>query len=129
VPVRGIEVRTEIAGPAEVAGDPELLGSALTNLVQNAVKFTHAGGVVVIRTAVTERTLTIEVEDECGGLPTDRADELFKPFVQRSTDRSGIGLGLAIARAAIEAHRGTLRVRNLPGQGCVFAITLPRATA
>jgi len=68
----------------------------------------------------------IEVQDQCGGLPPGRADKMFTPFTQRSEDRSGLGLGLSIARQSIEADRGTLSVRDLPGAGCVFTIALPR---
>jgi signal transduction histidine kinase len=53
--------------------------------------------------------------------------DLFKPFVQRNTDRSGVGLGLAISRRAVEANGGTISVRDRPGTGCVFTIELPRS--
>jgi signal transduction histidine kinase len=67
------------------------------------------------------------VEDACGGLPAGAGAELFEPFVQRGADRSGLGLGLAIARQAIEAHGGTVELRNRPGHGCVFTVRLPAA--
>ena len=51
---------------------------------------------------------------------------MFTPFTQRSDDRSGLGLGLSIARQSIEADAGTLSVRDMPGNGCVFTISLPR---
>jgi len=65
------------------------------------------------------------VTDGCGGLPPGKAEELFDPLVQRSADRSGFGLGLGIALQAAEAHNGTIRVRDLPGQGCEFTIDVP----
>jgi signal transduction histidine kinase len=68
----------------------------------------------------------IEVEDECGGLPAGKAEDLFRPFEQRGTNRSGLGLGLAIARESVETNGGLVRARNLPGRGCVFTIDLPR---
>jgi hypothetical protein len=67
----------------------------------------------------------VEVEDECGGLPEGKAEELFTPFVQRGADRSGFGLGLAITKHAAEAHHGTVQVSNLPGKGCIFMLSLP----
>ncbi|HEX9102683.1 MAG TPA: HAMP domain-containing sensor histidine kinase, partial [Polyangia bacterium] len=67
----------------------------------------------------------IEVQDQCGGLPPGKTEELFSPFVQKGADRSGFGLGLAIARQAAESHHGTVKVANLPGVGCVFTIDLP----
>jgi len=70
--------------------------------------------------------ILIEVQDQCGGLPPGSAEKMFTPFTQRSDDRSGLGLGLSIARESIEADDGTLSVRDLPGAGCVFTISLPR---
>jgi signal transduction histidine kinase len=125
---RGLELSVSAVEP-EVAihVDRPLLAAALANLLQNAFKFTRANGHVVLRTdtASASRVL-IEVEDECGGLPPGRAEELFRPFAQRSTDRSGLGLGLAIARESVELNGGEIRARNLPGRGCVFTIDLPR---
>ena len=54
------------------------------------------------------------------------AEDLFRPFEQRSADRSGLGLGLAIARESVETNGGEIRARNLPGTGCIFTIDLPR---
>jgi signal transduction histidine kinase len=113
------------AEPLVVHVDPRLLSSAVSNLVRNALKFTKADTTVVVRAWRHEGSLLLEVEDECGGLPPGRSEELFKPFVQKGTDRSGFGLGLAIARQAVESLGGALRVRDLPGRGCVFTIELP----
>jgi hypothetical protein len=71
----------------------------------------------------------IEVEDECGGLSPNAEIDLFKPFEQQNKNRQGLGLGLNIARKAIELHCGTLCVRNRPDRGCVFTITLPKTGA
>ncbi len=68
----------------------------------------------------------IEVGHQCGGLPPGSAEKMFTPFTQRSDHKSGPGLGLSIARESIEADGGTLSVRDLPGAGCVFTISLPR---
>lgn len=67
----------------------------------------------------------IEVEDECGGLLTTNAAELFKPFEQQHANKQGLGLGLTIAQKAIELNLGTIKAKNLPGKGCIFTITLP----
>jgi signal transduction histidine kinase len=110
-----------------VAGDRHDLAAALRNLVQNAVKFSKPGTTVDLRVKPSAERIRIEVHDECGGLPGGCADDLFRPFEQRSQDRSGLGLGLAFSRKVVEASGGTLSVRDLPGHGCVFAIDLPRA--
>jgi signal transduction histidine kinase len=125
-PRRGVKLEVAIDESLELDADVRLVTSALMNLVQNALKFTRDGGHVVVRTHSSPSDISIEVEDECGGLPPGKADELFRPFLQRGQDRSGIGLGLSIARDAIEAHEGALTVRDLPGKGCVFTIRLPR---
>ncbi len=107
-------------------GNRQLLLAAVGNLLQNAFKFSHDHSVVTLDTSATPRHVTIEVSDHCGGLPRGSAEEMFTPFRQRSQDRSGLGLGLSIARQSIEADSGTLSVRDIPGLGCVFSIRLPR---
>ena len=106
--------------------DRQMLSSAISNLIQNAFKFTRPGGHVTLRASVVAERIIVEVEDECGGLAQGKAEELFHPFHQRSGDRTGLGLGLSISRRGVEANGGKLRVRDLPGRGCVFAIDLPR---
>ena len=108
-----------------VDADRQMILSAVTNLLQNALKFTKDGGHVSLTAHSAADRLIIDIEDECGGLPPGRSEELFQPFAQRSVDRTGLGLGLSISRRAVEANGGTLRVRNLPGKGCVFTIDLP----
>lgn len=109
-----------------VRGNRELLLSALANLLQNAFKFTRAHTHVTLSAYAFGDLVLIEVGDQCGGLPAGSAETMFTPFTQRSDDKSGLGLGLSIARQSIEADGGTLSVRDLPGAGCVFTISLPR---
>ena len=110
-----------------VRGDRPELAAAVRNLLQNAVKFTRLGTTVDLRVEPGVDRVRIEVQDECGGLPGGCPEDLFRPFVQRGQDRSGLGLGLALSRKAVEACGGTISVRDLPGQGCVFALDLPRS--
>jgi signal transduction histidine kinase len=74
-------------------------------------------------------SVTIEVADACGGLPPGKIEDLFSPTVQRGGNRTGFGLGLSIARQAVEAHLGRIDVRDVPGTGCVFSILLPQPDA
>ena len=107
--------------------DPQLLMSAVMNLVHNAFKYTRPGGHVALRASARDRRVLIEVEDECGGIPESKADR-FRAFGdRRGSDRSGLGLGLSIARNAVRAHGGDIHVRNMPGKGCAFVIDLPLA--
>jgi signal transduction histidine kinase len=112
-----------------IEGDRQLLTSAVMNLLQNAFKHTPEGGAVVLRVKARETRVMIEVEDQCGGIPESRAD-LFQPFGERrGSDRSGLGLGLSIARKAVRAHGGEIVIRNAPGVGCTFCMDLPSAVA
>lgn len=77
--------------------------------------------------AFSERgRVLIEVKDHCGGLPPGPAEQLLQPYAQKGNDRSGLGLGLDICRRSVEANHGTVKVRDLPGVGCVFTIDLPQ---
>jgi signal transduction histidine kinase len=109
-----------------IKGDRDRLLSALTNLLQNAFKFTHSHTEVMLKAYAAGDRVFIEVRDQCGGLPAGAIDTMFKPFTQRSTDKSGLGLGLSIAKRNVEADGGTLTVRDHPGAGCIFTISLPR---
>jgi signal transduction histidine kinase len=82
---------------------------------------------VVLATRVTADRVAVDVRDQCGGLPAGRAERWFQPFSRGDSDRSGLGLGLAIARRAVHANLGELSVENLPGEGCIFTIDLPRS--
>jgi signal transduction histidine kinase len=106
--------------------DRPLLAAAVTNLLQNAFKFTRPHGHVSLKTSLTKDHVLIEVEDECGGLPPGKTEELFRRFEQRSRDRTGLGLGLSISRRSVEANGGAIHVRDIPGMGCVFTIDLPQ---
>ena len=109
-----------------VVADRHILASAVSNLLQNAFKFTRAEGHVLLRTYASGERVLIEVEDECGGLPQGATEHLFRPFSQRGANRSGVGLGLSLSRAGVEAFGGKLDVKNIPGSGCVFFVDLPR---
>ena len=119
-----------IAGPVDdelaVLADRDLLLAAIGNLLQNAFKFTRHGTQVMLTAHSVGDHVDIEVQDQGNGLAPGLQEDIFEPFTQYGTDRSGLGLGLSIARRSVEASHGTLSVRNLPGSGCVFCIRLPR---
>jgi len=108
-----------------VHADPEMLGSAVANLLQNAFKFTKRHTEVTLCAYREQDRVLIDIKDHCGGLPPGSEESLLQPFAQRGKDRTGLGLGLGICRRSVEANHGTMRVRNLPGVGCVFTIDLP----
>ena len=109
--------------------DPEMLAAAVGNLLQNAFKFTKRDSEVRLSAQVAGGRVLIKVEDRCGGLPSGTPEKLLLPFVQSGQDRSGLGLGLDICRRSVEANNGILRVRDVPGIGCIFTIELPLQAA
>ena len=122
---KGIELRLAIENDERVHLDLRLVRSALCNLLRNGVKYTPSGGVVELRGKIADGRAVIEIEDRCGGLPPGKVEEAFTPFVRLDSRQSGFGLGLAIAKQAVDAHGGSIRVQNLPGKGCVFVLELP----
>jgi len=124
---RGCEFNVSPVEPGLVIHvDQQMLYSAVSNLLQNAFKFTRSHGRVSLQAYATGDRVLIEVEDRCGGLPEGKAEAMFHAFEQHNPDRSGLGLGLSISRRAVEASGGKLGVRDMPGVGCVFTIDLPR---
>jgi signal transduction histidine kinase len=109
-----------------IEADRQVLAAVVGNLLQNAFKFTRPRTTVTLRVGATAERVSIEVQDECDGLPERSVDELFRPFEQRSADRTGLGLGLAFSRWGVEANSGRIAARNLPHRGCVFTLDLPR---
>jgi signal transduction histidine kinase len=109
-----------------IQGNRATLLAAVVNLLQNAFKFTHLHTEVTLACHATNDSVLIDVSDHCGGLGADLAERMFQPFEQGGTDRTGLGLGLTIARQLVVENGGRLSVRDLPDVGCVFTITLPR---
>jgi signal transduction histidine kinase len=124
---RGIAFRVmPVDDGITIEGDRQVLAAVVTNLLQNAFKFTRLRTTVTLRVAASAERVLIEIQDECGGLPEGDANQLFRPFEQANTNRTGLGLGLAFSRWAVEANHGHISARNLPHEGCVFTIDLPR---
>jgi signal transduction histidine kinase len=111
-----------------VEGDRDLLLAALANLLHNAFKFTHTHTEVTLNAYALGDRILIDVKDNCGGLPPGNAEKMFTPFTQRGEDKTGLGLGLSIARQSVTADGGVLSVANRPGTGCTFTISLPRCS-
>ena len=117
-------VRVEVPEEAIVDADPERLGHALSNLVENAIKFSDEGPIVV-----ASEDGRIVVTDEGVGIPEEQIAGVFSgpaPHAQKSGP-SGTGLGLYLTRRLIEAHGGSISVESRVGKGSTFTIELPRA--
>ena len=109
-----------------IEADRQVLAAVVMNVLQNAFKFTRPRTTVTLRVGASAERVLIEVQDECGGLPGGDVNDLFRPFEQRSANRTGLGLGLAFSRWGVEANHGRIYARNLPDVGCVFTVDLPR---
>lgn len=129
----GVTVRAGAVTPGAVLAEPIAIERALLNLVDNAVKYTPAGGLVEVSLAREGGQAVIDVRDTGFGIETADLARVFEPFVRldhaRSRATGGSGLGLAIARSIVDAHGGTLTVRSTPGGGSCFTLRLPLAPA
>ena len=130
---KGLHFRSEpCPEDVRVIADPEKLEQILLNLLSNAIKFTPAEGSIRLSCAATSSTVSIVVEDSGRGIPPEKQDRIFEPFVRvdegftRKTE--GTGLGLAISRNLARAMSGELAVESTLGEGARFTITLKRST-
>jgi signal transduction histidine kinase len=126
---RGVRLAGNAAGQLAVRADPRELSRALTNLLTNAIRYTPEGGSVYVEARPEREDALLTVADGCGGIPEADLPYVFD-LAWRGTDArspapdSGAGLGLAIVRGVVEAHRGSVRVANTP-DGCRFEMRLP----
>lgn len=124
---RGLRLTVEpVDAEVTVHADRQILTAVVVNLLQNAFKFTRPRTKVALGVIARGDRVLIEIADECGGLPEGDVEELFRPFQQRNTDRTGLGLGLAFSRWGAGVNDGVIAARNLPNHGCVFTVDLPR---
>jgi signal transduction histidine kinase len=121
--------------PPVVTGDPDRLVQVITNLLSNAIKHAPESRVIDVRINRADETsdlLQIEVQDYGQGIRPENLETIFNRFYQITTDnsksRSGLGLGLYIARGIIEQHGGTIIARSKAGEGSTFIINLPPAS-
>jgi signal transduction histidine kinase len=113
----------------QATGDAALLRHALMNLIHNAIKYTPNGGTITVEVKATGGRAVIEVRDTGPGIPAGHRDRIFDRFYRvdpsRSREEGGVGLGLAIARWAIEANGGQIELASEPTNGSLFRVILP----
>ena len=128
---RGLSIASTALGQAAVVGDAGALRRAFLNLIDNAVKYTPAGGKVQVALGREAGRAVITVSDSGIGIAPADAERIFQPFVRldaaREGTESGAGLGLSIARSIVLAHGGDLTVESVLGAGSTFTILLPLA--
>lgn len=117
-------------GNTTVEGDPHQLSSAVSNLVENAIKYSLNGGKVTVSVRPGEASVAVEVRDEGIGIPAASLDRVFERFYRvdraRSRTTGGTGLGLSIVRHIVTNHGGEVNVVSREGEGSSFTVTLPR---
>jgi PAS domain S-box-containing protein len=129
---RGIHIEESIPpGLPALPGEEGLIRSAIRNLLSNAIKFSHDGGRIRVSLGQDGDNITVSVQDEGIGIPEEAIAHLFTKFYRvRTPDTAeiqGTGLGLALAKEAVQAHGGNIEVQSELGEGTVFMVTLPAA--
>gem|GEM_PF-3402926 len=119
-----IQISTDIAD-IRCSADPHLIQRLLTNLINNAIQAMPDGGTVLIDAKIDAKTVTLRVEDNGIGIPSELKVRLFQPFV--TNKKTGTGLGLAACKRIVEAHGGEIMVESEIGKGSTFTVTLPVA--
>lgn len=126
---KGQILNMEPSEPALVSADITILRQAVVNILDNAIKYTPSGGQVTLRVARTGSEVALEIVDSGPGIAPEHHDKVFERFYRvdaaRSRAEGGFGLGLAIARQAVEIHGGRIEITSSPGKGSVFRIVLP----
>ncbi len=123
----GVRLSAESAGPVAIAGDPSRIRQLVTNLVDNAIRFTRPGGSVTVRVEGFGHGANLRVTDTGIGIAAEHLPHIFERFHQVDAARSsgGCGLGLSICRWIVKAHGGTIEARSTPGEGTAFTVVLP----
>lgn len=124
--LRQQQVDYERGAGGRLRGNPELLYRAIENVVRNALKHSQAGSTVTLRSSQSGKAFQLAILDQGPGIDAGEIDQVFQPFFRGSgAGQEGYGLGLAIARRALEAHHGSIRATNRDGGGLCVEITLP----
>ena len=121
-------VRIQVVSPEEhlsMQADTYLLNRVMFNLLENALKYMGRPGVITIRVLRMEKAVSILVQDDGLGLPSEEADHVFEPNYQGSNHIGGQGYGLYLVRRAIEAHGGMVYAQSAPGRGMGISMFLP----
>ena len=125
---KNLKFTCDAAGPLRVSGDQRLIQRMIANLIDNAIKYTSAGGTVKLAVhRQNDHSVVITVKDSGIGISNQDLPHIFERFYRCDPSRSeaGIGLGLSFARAVARAHGGDITVSSIPDQGSTFAVTLP----
>ena len=126
----GVSINVESTAVPAIMGDGDRLAQVFSNLLDNSLKHTPAGGIVTLRTRLSGSEVQVEVADTGTGIPAEALPHIFERFYQADPSRPGgekhgTGLGLAIVKEIVGAHSGKISVRSTPDAGSLFTVTLP----
>ncbi|MBE0557736.1 MAG: HAMP domain-containing histidine kinase, partial [Proteobacteria bacterium] len=124
---RGLKMTCSLPDRCDLRGDARMIRRLIANLLDNALKYTPAGGAVNVSVAKTRQNVLLTVQDTGIGIPPGDLPRIFERFYRGDQSRSqaGIGLGLSLARALARAHGGEITVTSHPDEGSTFTVTLP----
>ena len=129
----GINLVSEVPERLWAIADPLRMGQVVDNLLSNAIKYSPDGGDVTVRARAGKNTVLLEVEDSGIGMTPDETKLIYGRFFRATSAREsaipGVGLGLAITKAIVEGHGGTIRCASSPGAGTTFTVTLPTSVS
>ncbi|MEX3611090.1 ATP-binding protein [Rothia sp. LK2588] len=131
ITAEGKNIELQCGGRAkhQVHGDPELLGTAIRNLIENAIRYSPEKTKVGIGVSERNGMVKISVKDQGPGIPEDEQDRIFERFYRvdpaRSRQTGGTGLGLSIVKHVVSQHNGEISLWSVPGEGSTFTIALP----
>jgi signal transduction histidine kinase len=111
---------------APVSADLMMINRVITNLLDNAIKYTDPGGSISVKVSDTDETIVVRIMDTGAGIPAQHLSRIFDPFYRVHTDSEGSGLGLSIVKTMVEAHGGNIWVESIHGKGSSFIFTLPK---
>jgi two-component system OmpR family sensor kinase len=127
----GVELSMQCAADVHVKGDADMLRTAISNLVANAIRYTPRGGSITATVEVGDGVAHVHVDDTGRGLAPGELEAIFAPFARgaqaKTADAAGLGLGLPIARRIAERHGGAIAASNRPAGGARFSLRLPLA--
>jgi heavy metal sensor kinase len=130
---RGLSLVVAVDGPLPICGDELRLRQVCYNLLDNAIKYTPAGGTIALRAERKDQAVIITIQDTGIGIPPEHLPHVFDRFYRvdkaRSRAEGGTGLGLSIAQSIVAAHGGRIELISAPGQGTTGIVTLPALTS
>jgi signal transduction histidine kinase len=122
-----IQIQTDLPPPSEAPVDPTRIRQVFANLLDNAIKYTPEGGRVFISIRQEPGLIAVSFQDNGMGIPLEEQEKIWTRLYRGDKSRSkrGLGLGLSLVKAVVEAHGGSVTVSSLPDQGATFKVTLP----